>query len=204
MKQTWLITLILILPTLNRADIEMPWISKDQHPGKVKEILVLSVAGKADSAAAVYMEKKLVSELRSFNYAAESAIEHFGKNAFVKIREEETIKQLYPYDAAIIISLVNESQQRGRKPSECDDFFWEYYDSMYSAAHAPHARNAGKYFWEASFFVISSWNLSYRMKTPTFPYSLATARIPGNGNLIIRDMLAKHIIQPMPEKLKAF
>lgn len=203
MKQAFLITWVLIIPFLNNPRIDLSRKGSGNQPGKVKDILVLSVAGMADSTAAISMEKELAGQLRSFHYAAESAIERFGKNAFARIREEETLKQLYPYDAVIIISLVNESQQ-DRQSSECNDFFWEYYDSMYSALHRPQANNAEKKYWEASFFEISSWKLNYRMKTSSFPSSLATPRIPGYGKLIIRDMHAKHIINPLPEKLKAF
>jgi hypothetical protein len=204
MKHFWLISWILIIPCLNIPGMGISRESNSLRPGRIKDILVLSVADNADSTVAKDMEKELANELRRFNYTAESAIEHFGKNAFSKIREEETIKLLYPYDAVLIIALANEGQQAGRQLSPCNDFFWEYFDGMYSSAHGSQAKKTEKYFWEASFFEISNWKLQYRIKTSSFPSGLAVSRIPVFEKLIIRDMLAKHIIQSLPGKLKAF
>jgi hypothetical protein len=203
MKQICLITWILVLPILhNTGSGIFRGTDSDQNEG-IKNILVLSVAGNADSTVAVSMEKNLVIELRNLNYAAESAIEHFGKNAFSKIREEETIKQLYPYDAVIIVSLVDQNKIP-KMDAACKDFFWEYYDSMYSAAHERLIKKAGLFFWEISFFDISTWKLQYRMKTAAFAQDRGKILLPAHCTLIIRNMLAKQIINPLPSKLKAF
>ena len=203
MKHIWLITWTLIMPILFNPGLEMSWMNKGNQPERVKDILVLSVAGNADSTAAISMESEVANELRSYNYRTESAIAHFGNNAFSKIREEETIKQLYPYDAVIILSLVNENQ-RHAQVSECNDFFWEYYDSKYSAAHNSHTSKANNYFWELSFFEISSWKLKYRMKTFSVPSSQVEIMACGFGKLITKEMLDKNIIHPLPDNLKAF
>ena len=74
--------------------METYWKSRQYQPERVKDILVLSIAGIDDSSAAISMEREVVKSLRTCNYSAESAIEHFGTNAFSKIREEDIIKQL--------------------------------------------------------------------------------------------------------------
>lgn len=204
MKQIWFITWILVIPNLYNQDLEISRWKNSPQPGKVKDILVLSVAGNVDSAAGASMESEVANQLRSYNYNAESAIAHFGKNAFSKIREEETLKKLYPYDAVIILSQVNEGQRQGTQDSECNNFFWEYYDSMYSAAHNPVALKAKKYSWEVSFFNISSWKLQYRMKTFSVPSNQAEVMACGFGKLITKDMLERNIIHPLPGKLRAF
>lgn len=204
MKQFWILTWILIIPSVYNTGVEISWKSKGNQNGRIKDILVVSVAGDTDSLAAIGIEKAVADELKGYNYAAESAIEHFGKNAFVKIREEETIKQLYPYDAVIIIALVNDNQKKGRLVGECDNFFWEYYDSMYVTTHKALSTRAAKYYWEVSFFEISNWKLQYRMKTLSFPVSQAEIMTCGYGKLIAKDMLKKGTIHQFPEKLRAF
>lgn len=204
MKQFWLISWILILPGLYAPGEEISQKINEYQKGRVKDILVLSVAGETDSLAAIGIEKAVANELNGYNYAAESAIEHFGKNAFVKIREEETIKQLYPYDAVIIVALVNENQKKVKQVEECDSFFWEYYDKMYTTSHTIPVARTGKYYWEVSFFEISNWKLQYRMKTLPFPFSQAETKTGGYGKLITRDMLRKGTIHRFPEKLKPF
>jgi hypothetical protein len=191
------------MPNLGNLDSEMAFRTRDFQPRRTKDILVLSVAGNKDSAAALNMEKKLANRLKSYNYFAQSAIEYFGQNAFAKVREEETIKQLYPYDAVIIIALINENQKTGLA-SECNDFFWEYYDGVYSATHDPVVKKAGKDYWEISFFGISNWKLEYRMKTLAFPNSQTKALVASLGKSIIGDMIKKQVIHPLPTNLKPF
>lgn len=170
-------------------------------PQKYQKILVL-VSG-TDSSLLLKMEDQLTSRLQHLGYTAVSAMRQYGPDGFKNIREEEPLKQLYPYDAVMTITLLNKVNEKCCVSiSDSSKFFWEYYADTYARINTPgYYTEKGKYYWEANFYELCNWQLKYSMQTHPFESILTQPLLPENGNLIIEDMMKNNIVK---QSLKPF
>jgi hypothetical protein len=167
----------------------------DACPKGYKKILIL--ASGTDSSVIARMEEYLTKRLQDVGYTAVSAIHQYGYNAFRNIREEEPLKQLYPYDAVMTVTLLNKGNQACcRTVSDSNKFFWEYYADIYARINTPeYYTEKGKYYWEADLFELCNWQLKYSMQTNLFEPALTQDLALDNGNHIIDVMIKNNIIE---------
>jgi hypothetical protein len=189
-------TLIICFPFLTQPS------TKDAEvcPQRYQKILVLGAG--TDSSLLLKMEDQLTSRLQHLGYIAVSAIRQYGPDGFKNIRDEEPLKQLYPYDAVMTITLLNTNETCCMPESDSTKFFWEYYADKYERIHAPgYSTEKGKYYWEANLFELCNWQLKYSMRTHPFVSTLTQPLMPQNGDLIMEAMIKNNIIK---EPLKPF
>jgi hypothetical protein len=206
MKRLSLLSILIVLFTSCATSfVTTSWKNPDAVPKKYNKILVLAIINGPESKASEAMEAYLVDGLKGLGYNAVSAIGQYGNDAFCRIREEETLKQLYPYDAVITIVLVDKLSERYYYPvSGSPDFFWEYYSDMYGHIHAPGYYTATKYYWESNLYQLNNWLLLYSAQSQTFEPPCTKSLAREYGGMILQDMAKKNVLQKTDSVLKAF
>lgn len=184
-------TLISCFPLLTQTS------TKEAESGSQGHEKILVLASGVDSALILKMEDYIISRLQYLGYSAVSATRQYGNGAFKNIREEEPLKQLYPYDAVITISLLNKANKNCcMTGSDSKLFFWEYYADIYSRINTPGYYTAkGKLYWEANFYELNNWQLKYSVQTQGFEPVLIEKSVPEDGNSIINGMIRNNIVQ---------
>lgn len=168
------------------------------------KILVLALSETQDSTLTQNMEEHMRANLEELGYTAISATSQYGYDAFKNIMEEETLKQLYTYDAVITLTLLNGTKEKCLPLSVSNTFFWNYYADMYTHVNMPgYYTEKGKYYWEANFYDLYCWQLKYSMHTQPFDPKLTQSLIPEYGKLIVTDM-TNNVLQKKEGNLKAF
>lgn len=173
-------------------------------PQQYQKLLVLAVSDSQNKILAENMETYLAAQLKEQGYSAVSAIKQYGFDAFKNIREEEPLKQFYPYDAVVMITLLNREKEKCcQSISDSSIFLWEYYSDIYNRINAPGYYTAkGKYYWKTNLYALCNWQQKYSAHTQSFDSDLKQVMIPESGKQIISDLIRNQALRDKP--LKAF
>lgn len=171
-----------------------------------QKILVLSLGDSQNKVLTGNMESLLTDQLNAMGYPAVSAINQYGYNAFQYIREEETLKQLYPYDAVMTITLLDGMKEKCCRPApDSSNFLWEYYSTMYNRVNTPgYYTDKGKYYWDINLYELNSWQLKYAMHTQNFNPAARQYQVSASGKYILDEMTRNNVLQKKESPLKAF
>lgn len=174
-------------------------------PPDYRRILVLATGNAPDSLLTQTMEESVAADLRGLGYTAVSAISQYGYNAFRRIREEETLKQFYQYDAVITITaLKNMKDKCCNEKTLYKDFLWEYYEYMNSLPNTANCcRSVHTYYWQANLFDLDTWQQKYSVKTNTFDPAFRQG-VGQQAKFVIDDMLKSKLLQKRTHVLKPF
>lgn len=208
-----LIILFLIVGC-SSSRITHSWKSETVSAKSYEKIMVIGIIKDHDRNMREKMENHLAEDLKARGYNAVSSLKEYGPKAFDNIDEEGALNKLSNsgVDAVITIVLLDKERERNYVPARVyyspyiiyQRHFWGYYSTIYDRIYSPeyYQQVNTKYFWESNFYDLETKQLLYSVQTESFDPASAESLGHEYGEMIVKDMLEKKIINHQ-SKLKS-
>lgn len=204
---------LLFLFACSSSRITHSWKSDTTPPKKYNKILVIALNEEKHMEARQQMENHLVGDLKNIGYNAVSAINEYGPKEFRKMSEDAVLDKLQNsgIDAVVTIVLLDKSKERYYVPGNVNFTpynvyhrrFWGYYTTMYDRIYTPgYYVIDTRYFWESNLFDVAGKELLYSVQTESFDPASSQALAHEYGQLIVKDMVKKQVLNKREEVAK--
>ena len=208
------LVIFFLLTGCSFSRITHSWKSETASSGSYNKIMVIGIIKDHDRNLREQMENHLADDLKARGYNAVSSLKEYGPKAFDNMDEEGAITKLSNsgVDAVITIVLLDKERERNYVPARVhyspyiiyQRHFWGYYSTIYDRIYSPEyfQQVNTKYFWESNFYDLKTKQLLYSVQTESFDPASAESLGHEYGEMIVKDMFEKKIINHQP-KLKS-
>jgi hypothetical protein len=166
--------------------------------------MVMAILGDQNRAIQQKMEAHVVAELGKRGYKATSFFAENGPQYISKADEQAAIATIGKAhaDAVLTIVLLDTAKEHryvpgtvSYYPSGYYNHFWGYYVNTYDRIYSPGYYTVNTHFyWETNLYRATNQELLYSVSTESFDPGSADKLAEQYGEVIVRDMLRKHVI----------
>jgi hypothetical protein len=205
--------LLLAASACTSSKITRSWKAENVVPKHYNKILVLGLINDADKTIREKMEEHIVGDLKTLGYTAVCSCEEFDPKTFENMNEQQALDKLGKsgIDAVLTVVLLNKAKVRSYVPARqqttpygmYQEQFWGYYKDRFGLVFTPgYIVEDTQYFWETNFYELETRNLLYSAQSQSFDPNSAQALGHEYGQMIVKNMVKKHVVKKQVELLK--
>jgi len=182
------------------SKITSSWTALQTVPHNYKKIMVLGLIQEKDRSLRERMEQHFVGDLADLGYTAVSSLQEYGPKAFDGLDEKAAIEKIKNsgVDAVITIVLLGKKKEQKYVTGQYEpkDNFWDYVGMQNARIYQPgYYITDTRYFWESNFYEMNNMSLLYSAQTRSFSPSSRESMSHEYGQLIVKNMEKKNILQ---------